>query len=140
MNNAPFKMLQHLFKLKMAAQKRGTVIQFLAMNFSRHSTNTTRFNYKTNIINWRIEWILPNVDGKPLKFVDEKCPENKKLSSLLDKFLNPDAMPFDGAQALGFYKAAGYRGVKVLLRGKHSFCQLLIFMLPNKNTKLQKNI
>lgn len=114
-------MLQHLFKLKMAAQKRGIVIQFLAKNFSRHSTNTTRYNYKTNIIHWRIEWILPNVEGKPFKFVDEKCPENKKLSSLLDKYLNPDAIPFEGSKALAFYKAAGYRGVKVLLKGNRIY-------------------
>ncbi|KOB51769.1 Box C/D snoRNA protein 1, partial [Operophtera brumata] len=69
-------------------------------------------------INWRIEWIFPNVDEKPLKFVDEKIPENKKLSTLLDKYLNPDALPFEGSKALGYYRAAGYRGVKVLLRAE----------------------
>lgn len=58
------------------------------------------------------------MDSKPLKFVDEKCPEQKKLSDLLDKYLNPDAPPFDRSKDLVFYKSAGFSGVKVLLKGK----------------------
>lgn len=110
----------------MAARERGVVLQFLAQNFTRHSLNSTRYNYKTNIIHWRVEWIFPNVDAQPLKFVDEKCPENKKLSSLLDKYLNPDAVSFEGSKSLGFYKAAGFRGVKILLKG--------IFIITNQST------
>lgn len=116
-----YVLLQHLFKLKMAARERGIVLQFLTQNFSRNSCNSTRYNYRTNIINWRVEWIFPNVDEKPLKFVDEKCPENKKLCSLLDKYLNPDAMLFEGSKALGFYKAAGFRGVKILMKGTYTY-------------------
>lgn len=73
---------------------------------------------KTNIIYWRIEWIFPNVDSKPLKFVDEKCPEQTKLSDLLDKYLNPDAPSFDGSKDLLYYKSVGFSGVKILLKGK----------------------
>lgn len=108
----------HLYKLKVAARKRGTVLQFLTQHFTRHSLNTTRYITKTNIIYWRIEWIFPNVDSKPLKFVDEKCPEQKKLSDLLDKYLNPDTPPFDGSKDLVFYKSAGFSGVKVLLKAE----------------------
>lgn len=102
----------------MAARKRGIVLQFLAQNFTRHSCNTTRYNYKTNIIHWRVEWLFPNVDSNLLKFVDEKCPENQRLSDLMDKYLNPEAMPFEGSKALTFYKSAGFSGVKLLLRGR----------------------
>lgn len=108
----------HLFKLKMAARKRGTVLQFLAQNFSRHKVNTTRYNYKTNIISWRVEWVFPNVDSEPLKFIDEKCSETTPLSDLLDKYLNPDIMGFDRAKALTFYKSAGFSGVKILLKAE----------------------
>ncbi|XP_060810200.1 box C/D snoRNA protein 1 [Amyelois transitella] len=108
----------HLFKLKMAARKRGVVLQFLAQNFSRHASNTTRYNYKANIINWRIEWVFPNVESDPVKFVDERCSEHKKLAELLDKYLNPDAEPFEGSKSLSFYKSAGFSGVKVLLRAE----------------------
>ncbi|XP_072935390.1 box C/D snoRNA protein 1 [Epargyreus clarus] len=108
----------HLFKLKMAARKRGTVLQLLAQNFTRHSINTTRYNFKANIIYWRVEWVFPNVETNPLKFVDEKCPEHTKLSRLLDKYLNPDALPFEGSKSLGYYKSAGFNGVKILLRAE----------------------
>ncbi|XP_014355574.1 box C/D snoRNA protein 1 [Papilio machaon] len=108
----------HLFKLKMAARNRGIALQFLAQNFTRHSVNTTRYHYKTNIISWRVEWIFPNVDTKPLKFVDEKCPEQNKLSRLLDKYLNPNASPFEGSKSLAFYKSAGFSGIKILLKAE----------------------
>ncbi|KAJ8734391.1 hypothetical protein PYW07_014942 [Mythimna separata] len=108
----------YLYKLKMAARQRGTVLQFLSHNFSRHKANTTRYNNKMNIINWRVEWVFPNVEAEPLKFVDERCAEQKRLSELLDKYLNPDALPFEGSKALTFYKSAGFSGVKVLLRAE----------------------
>lgn len=101
----------------MAARQRGIVLQFLAQNFTRHKANTTRYNYKTNVIHWRVEWLFPNVESDPLKFVDEKCPEQKRLSELLDKYLNPDALPFEGSKALAYYKSVGFSGVKILMRG-----------------------
>lgn len=70
--------------------------------------------------------MFPNVECDTLKFVDEKCREEKRLSELLDKYLNPDALPFDGSKALSFYKSAGFSGVKILLRG-NSFLLLFIF-------------
>lgn len=108
----------HLYKLKMAARNRGIALQFLAQNFTRHTINTTRYHYKTNVIHWRVEWIFPNVETEPLKFVDEKCAENTRLSHLLDKYLNPETPPFEGSKALTFYRSAGYSGVKVLLRAE----------------------
>lgn len=106
----------------MAARQRGIVLQYLAQNFTRHSINTTRYHYKSNTIYWRIEWIFPNVDEKPLKFVDEKCQEHMKLSALLDKYLNPEAEPFESSKALAFYRSAGFSRVKVLLKGKIKIC------------------
>ncbi|XP_045760531.1 box C/D snoRNA protein 1 isoform X2 [Maniola jurtina] len=108
----------HLHKLRLAARQRGTVLQFLAQNFTRHKINTTKYIYKTNLINWRVEWVFPNVETKPLKFVDEKCVEKKKLSELLDKYLNPDAPAFDGSKDLMYYKSIGFSGVKVLLKAE----------------------
>lgn len=105
--------------MRNAARKRGTVLQFLAQNFTRHKVNTSRYNHKINIIHWRIEWVFPNVDSDPVKFVDAKCPEQKRLSELLDKYLNPEAEPFEGSKALTYYKSVGFSGVKVLLRGKY---------------------
>lgn len=107
----------HLFKLKMAARQRGTILQFLAQNFTRHSVNTTRYHFKSSTIYWRIEWIFPNVDEKPLKFVDDKCQEHTKLSVLLDKYLNP-IEHFEGFKSLGFYRSVGFSGVKVLLKAE----------------------
>ncbi|CAG9783374.1 unnamed protein product [Diatraea saccharalis] len=120
----------HLYKLKLAARQRGIVLQFLAQNFSRHNVNTTRYNFKTNNIHWRVEWVFPNVEFGPLKFADEKCSEGKKLSELLDKYLNPDAAFFEGSKALIYYKSVGFRGVKILLKAEkvkgsaHKFFEL----------------
>ncbi|XP_045513181.1 box C/D snoRNA protein 1 isoform X1 [Pieris brassicae] len=108
----------HLYKLKLAARKRGTVLQFLARNFTRNAINTTKLDFKKNLIYWRIEWIFPSIDGNPLKFIDEKCAENKKISDLLDKYLNPDVLPFEGSRSLGYYRSAGLSGVKVLLKSE----------------------
>ncbi|XP_039765668.1 box C/D snoRNA protein 1 [Pararge aegeria] len=108
----------HLHKLKLAARHRGTVLQFLSQNFTRHKINTTKYIYKTNQIQWRVEWIFPNVEAKPLKFVDEICTEKSKLSELLDKFLNPNAPGFEGSKDLVYYKSAGFSGVKVLLKAE----------------------
>ncbi|XP_063829842.1 box C/D snoRNA protein 1 [Ostrinia nubilalis] len=108
----------HLYKRRLAARSRGIVLQYLAQNFTRHITNTTHYHYKKNLIEWRVEWIFPNVDTEPLKFVDDRCPETKKLSQLLDKYLNPEALPFEGSKALTFYKAVGFKGVKVLLKAE----------------------
>lgn len=100
----------------MAARKRGTVLQFLAQNFSRNSINTTKYIFKTGTIYWRIEWLFPNAVPDLVKFSDDKCCENSKLSELMDKYVNLDAV-FDGSTALSYYKAAGLRGVTVLLKG-----------------------
>ncbi|KAG6457746.1 hypothetical protein O3G_MSEX010483 [Manduca sexta] len=108
----------HLFKLKMAARQRGIVLQFLAQNFTRHKMNTTRYNYKNRIISWRVEWVFPNVEKGPLKFVDEKCPEHTRLSELLDKYLNPDGVSFEGSNTLAYYKSVGFSGIKILLRAE----------------------
>ncbi|XP_023945811.1 box C/D snoRNA protein 1 [Bicyclus anynana] len=108
----------HLHKLRLAARQRGTVLQFIAQNFTRHKINTTKYMYKTNLIQWRVEWIFPTVENKPLKFVDETCSEKKKLSELLDKFLNPNAPAFEGSKELLYYKSAGFSGVKVLLKAE----------------------
>ncbi|OWR48955.1 box C/D snoRNA protein 1 [Danaus plexippus plexippus] len=108
----------HLYKLRMAAMKRGTILQYLTQNFSKHKVNTTRYNYKSNTISWRVEWVFPNVEAKPLKFVDEKCLESKKLSELIAKYLDPNAAPFEGSKDLVYYKAVGFSGVKVLLKAE----------------------
>ncbi|XP_048005991.1 box C/D snoRNA protein 1 [Leguminivora glycinivorella] len=125
----------HLFKLKMAARDRGIALQFLAQNFTRHSLNTTRYNYKTNLISWRVEWIFPNAEPDMVKFVDEKCLETKRLSELLDKYLDVNAEPFEGSKALTYYKSVGFNGVKVLLRAeKVKGCSRKFFELDPSET------
>lgn len=113
----------------MAAMKRGTILQYLTQNFSKHKVNTTRYNYKSNTISWRVEWVFPNVEAKPLKFVDEKCLESKKLSELIAKYLDPNAAPFEGSKDLVYYKAVGFSGVKVLLKGLYYDVLLYLFIV-----------
>lgn len=108
----------HLFKLKMAARNRGTVLQFLTKNFTRHNANTTRYNFKDNIIYWRVEWIFPNAESHPRKFADDKCSEQTKVAHLLNKYLNEGTEPFDGSNTLSYYRSAGLNGVTVLLKAE----------------------
>lgn len=66
--------------------------------------------------------MFPNVESNPLKFIDEKCSEQKRLSELLDKYLSPVAIPFEGSKALEYYKSVGFSGIRILLRGRTNLC------------------
>ncbi len=49
---APF---QHLLKLRKACTLRGCKLLYLPPHFDRHRSNTSRINFKTYEINWKIE-------------------------------------------------------------------------------------
>ncbi|XP_069695732.1 box C/D snoRNA protein 1 isoform X2 [Periplaneta americana] len=106
----------NLYKLRNAAQKRGTNLCFLPHNFSRSKANSTYFNWKEQLIYWRVEWIFPQAGN--LKCCGTRLLESEPLSKLLDAYLNPtdcDPLYLDKLQ---YYQSAGHRGVVLLLKAE----------------------
>lgn len=127
-----------MYKLRAAATTRGTVLKFLTKNFERHKQNTTFLNWKSNVIQWRIEWIFPNAEN--VKFVDEKCDENEKLSKLINKYIGIDSEPFYKKDSLMFYQSAGLSGIKILLKAEFVKNSKNKFHELDANESLRKNL
>jgi hypothetical protein len=54
---------QNLYKLRAAARRRRTNLHFMPHNFTRSRANTTYFNWKEQLIYWRVEWIFSQADN-----------------------------------------------------------------------------
>ncbi|XP_058462815.1 box C/D snoRNA protein 1 [Malaya genurostris] len=106
-----------LFRMRSAARERGTTLKFLLKNFTRHQRNTSQLNFKTGVIQWRVEWCFPNAES--LMFVDERCDENEKLYVLLDKYLESGpAEDIPGKNKLEFYQSRDISRLRVLLKAE----------------------
>ncbi|XP_046403072.1 box C/D snoRNA protein 1 [Ischnura elegans] len=103
----------HLNRLRIAAAKRGCQLYFLPQNFERHMENTTFFDWKKNIIFWKIDWIFPQANN--LIMHSERLQETEKLSRALSQFLDPN---LQDNPALQFYQAAGSTGIMLLLKAE----------------------
>uniref|UniRef100_A0A336MM05 Box C/D snoRNA protein 1 n=1 Tax=Culicoides sonorensis TaxID=179676 RepID=A0A336MM05_CULSO len=109
----------HLFRLRAAARQRKITLRFLLSNFTKHRINTTKLNFKSQIIHWKVEWNFPNVGDKVLTFYDDNCLEGDTIESLLDKYLNPDSIiEVPGRKQLEFYQAKGIDQLKILLKAE----------------------
>lgn len=118
----------HLWKLKTAAYKRRVHLQFMPQHFSRHKSNTTFLNWKTDELYWRIEWIFPQAGH--IKWITERALENTRLSTFIEEILNPVQSLKDDSNIealnlrmclndrLQFYQAAGSSGIRVLLKAE----------------------
>ncbi|KOC65985.1 Box C/D snoRNA protein 1 [Habropoda laboriosa] len=118
----------HLKRLKTAAFKRKIALQFMPQHFSRHKSNTTFLNWKSNELYWRIEWIFPQAECT--KWVTERSLESTRLSLLIEEILDPVKslenknnieelnLRMSLNDRLQFYQAAGLSGVKVLLKAE----------------------
>lgn len=122
----------HLFKLRGAAQERGTQLRFLLALFSRHAANTTFYEWKTHVIRWRVQWVFTNAGN--VTFTDARCDERRTLRELLAKYVEPSSTETttnaDDAteetlaserlmhNALEFYRARGIAQMRVLLKAE----------------------
>lgn len=102
-----------LYRLRAACRLRRTTLRFLLPHFTRHKSNTTKLDLKSQIISWKIEWNFP-IDGKNLVFSDEAVSENEKLSKIAWKYLDQEA----GDRRLEYYQAKGFDGVSILLKAE----------------------
>lgn len=122
-NNLPV----HLHKLRCAASYRKVSLLFMPQIFNRHKENTTFFNWKTNELFWRIEWIFPQAQN--IKWIVERTLDNIRLSTLMEQVLDPVSSENESdieklniklalADKLQFYRAAGLTSIKVLLKAE----------------------
>ncbi|KAJ8679797.1 hypothetical protein QAD02_015584 [Eretmocerus hayati] len=115
----------HLFKLRGAAFKRGTRLEFMPQNFSRHKDNSTYFDWKTNEFFWRVELIFPQADNA--KWVVERVIDTKRLSTLFEEIFNPSPLEMKTEDSnnlialqnkLKFYNGCGITGLRSLLKAE----------------------
>jgi hypothetical protein len=101
------------YRLRGVAKKHGITLRYLLANFTRNKNNTTRLDYKTNTIHWRVEWVFTNAGN--LKYVDEQCSELEPVSALLEKYFDTtDPMK----RQLEFYQARGIGNIRILLKAE----------------------
>lgn len=108
----------HLFKLRCGASDRKITLRFLLPIFSKHTTNTTFYDWKSKVIHWRIEWIFINASN--LMFVDERCNEQIKLGQLVNKYMatnDPNQSELI-RKSLEYYQARGVSKVRLLLKAE----------------------
>ncbi|XP_043276258.1 box C/D snoRNA protein 1 isoform X2 [Venturia canescens] len=117
-----------LQKLRGAAHRSGVRLEFMPQNFSRHKDNTTFFNWKTNELFWRIEWIFPQAENA--KWITKRVHESTRLSDVIQTILDPvnsDHESFKDEDLntreilqnrLQFYRAAELTGIKVLMKAE----------------------
>ncbi|KAK9884661.1 hypothetical protein WA026_007504 [Henosepilachna vigintioctopunctata] len=104
-----------LIKLKNGAAARKTFLKFLPPSFERRKNNSTTFDPKNNTILWHLDIIFTNSNNFHLN--ECKVPEDKKISSILSKYIEKQGDPILNKQ-LDLYQAAGFSGIRVLLKAE----------------------
>lgn len=124
----PFSLIQ----LRNGAAARKTIIKFLPREFKRHKNNTTKFDFKENIIYWHVEWVF--VNGDNLKMSDSQVSENEKLSSVLNKYLEPQE---DSVlqERLQFYQGVSFSQIRLLLKAENKKGKRFYDLDPSSSLK-----
>lgn len=86
----------------------------MLQNFTKHKLNTTYFDWKSKVIEWRVEWHFVNANGA--KFVDERCSEHMVIVTQLEKCLEANGAL--GSGVLEYYQARGVANLRVLLKAE----------------------
>jgi len=110
-----FDIPSYLVQLRRAAITRKTVLKFLPYGFQRHKANTTRVNFKQDVIFWHIQWVFVNADS--FKLCDEQIRESYKLGAVFSRYLTAQDNPVVN-ESLKYYQAAGLPGIRFMLRAE----------------------
>ena len=124
----------HLVKFRNACFRREKCrLHFLPKKFQRHQDNTSRFIWKKNEIFWRVQLSLPHAYNVSYqKQVLDNISENTILYNLLQPYVigtcnsrneNVDQNLCNDMDPYEIYRAAGFSGVKVLLKSEGDFHQ-----------------
>jgi hypothetical protein len=106
----------NLYKLRAAARRRRTYLHFMPHNFTRSKANTTYFNWKEQLIYWRVEWIFPQADN--IKCVGRRLLETEPLAKLVNVYLDPKECEPLYQDKLQYYQSAGLRGILLMLKAE----------------------
>ena len=125
----------HLMKFKSACYRRGKCrLHFLPQKFERHRQNTSRFIWKKGEIFWKVQLQFPHATSPSSSMVViDNISENTLVYTLMQPYieaLNPNhesEVAITNENILNerkshgsydIYKAAGFAGVKVLLKSE----------------------
>ncbi|XP_078686302.1 uncharacterized protein LOC144918996 isoform X2 [Branchiostoma floridae x Branchiostoma belcheri] len=75
--------------LRSKARQSGVTLKLLPAGFTRRRQNTTQFNRKFQMMNWRVEWSFPQSDLEAF-YSDKWVPEDTVLKTALEKYIDPE--------------------------------------------------
>ncbi|KAK2726713.1 hypothetical protein QYM36_007522 [Artemia franciscana] len=106
----------HLHKLRAACFKRNTRIRFMPSVMIKHKENTTRLDWRTNEISWRVSWRVPQLG---VSFVDEKFPEDNEIGATIEEHLSQlkslENTGEDLKEQIDFLIAGGRSSLRILM-------------------------
>ncbi|XP_066293721.1 box C/D snoRNA protein 1-like [Branchiostoma lanceolatum] len=73
--------------LRTKARLSGATLKLLPTGFTRRRQNTTQFNRKLQMMNWRVEWSFPQAEAF---YSDKWVPEDTVLKTALQKYVDPE--------------------------------------------------
>lgn len=101
---------RHRVNIEAAAAERNVKLKFLLPNFTKHKANTTRYDLKSKVIYWRVEWHFVNAEN--VQLIDERCDEQNIIGAMLDERLMANR------DALRHYHECDRQLVRVLLKAE----------------------
>jgi hypothetical protein len=98
----------YLKSLVHQASSRDVTLQLLAPGMKKRKDNTTRYDNKSKILNWRVEWRVRQDDDDEVKnvYVTTRMSEHDTIQSALDRHLSkgkPDSEPTAAPQNYNVY-------------------------------------
>lgn len=134
-NNQTF-VTSKIAKLRKATTdpERQITLEILLSNFDKHKTNTTFYDWKSEVIFWRIEWRF--IDEKTIIAFDEKCNETETVTSLISKYFENKNVN----EPLERFREQGWEKLTLLLKAEGiRKCQNRFFPIDLSKT-LKQNL
>jgi len=111
---APRAELPHFLQsLVHQARRRGAQLHLLSPGMERRRSNTTRYDNKTQIVSWRIEW---NFVGASCSAANARVSEEFKLQNILAAHLTPSHGAVLKSPELQRYADCGIDNLTVVMR------------------------
>lgn len=102
----------NLYRLQKSAQNQKIQLKYLPFHFQRHKANSTRLQYKENVIYWTIEFVFVNAGC--LQILEGLVMESTEIKVVLEKCLsNPEY-----SEKLLDYSKVGLAGAKYFLKAE----------------------
>ena len=97
------------------ARKRGVTVHLLPNGMSKRKNNSSYYDSKRDVMEWRIEWHFPSAQV-PVDMSERHATETQSLRSLLEPYLVGNADNAVIMSQLLKYTEAGFEGISILMR------------------------